>query len=119
MTLKECYTALGGDYESAVGRLISEKLVQKFVIKFPDDPSYDNLHKSLENKIYDEAFRAAHTIKGVCQNLSFTKLFDSSSRLTEALRAGAVEDISNLVTQVDADYRQTVSAIKTFQNESV
>ena len=37
MTLKECYAALNGDYEEAMGRLRSERLVQKFVLKFLDD----------------------------------------------------------------------------------
>ena len=34
MTLKECYEALEGDYEGVVARLRSEKMVQKFVLKF-------------------------------------------------------------------------------------
>ena len=43
MTLKECYAALGGDYDEVIGRLRSERLVQKFVLKFLDDGSYDLL----------------------------------------------------------------------------
>ena len=37
MTLKECYTALEGDYEEVIARLRSEKMVQKFVLKFLND----------------------------------------------------------------------------------
>ena len=88
MTLKECYDALGGDYEEAIGRLRSERLVQKFVLKFLSDGSYDLLNSSFEKEDWGEAFRAAHTIKGVCQNLSFVTLGDSSSELCEALRGG-------------------------------
>ena len=43
MTLKECYAAMGGDYDEVIGRLRSERLVQKFVLKFLDDGSYDLL----------------------------------------------------------------------------
>ena len=74
MTLKECYTALEGDYEGVLNRLRSEKMVQKFVLKFLNDKSHELLVTSMEAGNYEEAFRAAHTIKGVCQNLSFTKL---------------------------------------------
>ena len=74
MTLQECYAAMGGNYEEVLGRLRSDRLIQKFVLKFLDDGSYDLLCRSLEEKNYEEAFRAAHTIKGVCQNLSITKL---------------------------------------------
>ena len=34
MTLQEFYAATGGGYEDALGRLHSERLVQKFVLKF-------------------------------------------------------------------------------------
>lgn len=79
MTLQECYAALGGDYEDVLARLRSERLVRKFVLKYLDDPSFTLLCSSMEEKNYEEAFRAAHTIKGMCQNLSFTKLLESSS----------------------------------------
>jgi len=36
MTLKECYAAMGGDYDEAIGRLRSEKLVEKFVDENPE-----------------------------------------------------------------------------------
>lgn len=118
MTLQECYAAMGGNYESAVGRLRSERLVQKFILKFLDDGSYDLLCKSLEEENYAEAFRAAHTIKGVCQNLSIDKLQDSSSRLCEALRNGYTPEAGALAEEVRADYSQTVDAIRAFQKES-
>ena len=72
MTLQECYARLGGDYEDVLGRLRSERLIQKFIIKFLDDGNFDLLCSSVESGDVSEAFRAAHTIKGMCQNLSFT-----------------------------------------------
>ena len=115
MTLKECYTALEGDYEGVLSRLRSEKMVQKFVLKFLNDKSHELLVSSMETGNYEEAFRAAHTIKGVCQNLSFTKLYESSHLLTENLRAGYGADTDELVQRVEADYRQTVAAIEALQ----
>lgn len=117
MSLKECYTALGGNYEDVLSRLRTEKLVQKFVLKFLNDGSYDLLVKSLETGDYGEAFRAAHTIKGVCQNLSFTKLFTSSNQLTEALRDGWSPEAAGLVDEVKADYQQTIAAIRELEKE--
>ena len=63
MSLNECYTALEGNFDDVLGRLRSEKLVQKFVLKFLNDGSYDLLCRSLESGDYQEAFRASHTIK--------------------------------------------------------
>ena len=118
MTLQECYTALGGDYDDALGRLRSEKLVNKFVLRFLDDKSYDLLCSSMEEKNYEEAFRAAHTIKGICSNLSFTVLGKSSSELSEALRYGYTPGADALAEQVKEEYLQTVAAIRAYQGAS-
>lgn len=118
MTLQECYAALGGSYEGVLGRLRSERMVQKFVLKFLDDGSYDLLVRSMEAENYEEAFRAAHTIKGVCQNLDFTRLYESSSQLSEALRGGCSPEAPALAERVGADYQQTIAAIRALK-ESV
>ncbi len=113
MTLQECYAALGGNFDDAISRLRSEKLVQKFVLKFLNDGSYDLLCQSVDSGNYAEAFRAAHTIKGVCQNLSFVRLQDSSAELTEALRDGVWSDqVVALYQRVCDDYHITAEAIR-------
>ncbi len=117
MGLKECYLDIGGNYEDVVGRLYSEKLVRKFVMKFLNDPSYELLESSLKAEIYDEAFGASHTLKGICQNLSFTRLQQSSSALTEALRSGFSPEVPELMQKVTADYQQTAAAIRKLQVE--
>lgn len=115
MTLKECYTAMGSDYEDVFGRLRSERLVQKFVLKFLDDECFSTLCRSLESGEQEEAFRAAHTIKGMCQNLSFTKLAASSSNITEALRSGDMAAAKGLLESVRGDYELTAEAIRAFK----
>lgn len=116
MTLQEFYTAIGGDYEGVLGRLMrNEKMVQKFVLKFLNDQSYETLIRAMEEENYEEAFRAAHTIKGVGQNLGFTKLFSSAGQLSEALRNGFTPEAPALAEEMKADYQQTVEAIRALQ----
>lgn len=112
MTLKECYEKMGGDYNDIISRFRKEERVQKFVVKFLDDKSFDLLVESLKNKNYEDAFRASHTIKGVCQNLSFTKLYHSSYELTEALRSGKYDNIDQLFERVKDDYLLTIKVIQ-------
>lgn len=114
MTLKECYEAMEGDYEGTMGRMPSERLIQKYVLKFPADPSFESLKRAMEEKNAEEAFRAAHTIKGICANLGLSKLLASSSSLTELLRGGWSGEAEAQFSQVEADYRQTVEAIGQF-----
>ena len=117
MTLQECYTALGGNYADVSARLRSDRLVQKFILKYLDDPSFDLLCTAMAEKNYEEAFRAAHTIKGMCQNLSFTRLLDSSSRLSDALRHGWTPEADPLLEQVRADHLTVTAAIRAFREE--
>ena len=117
MTLQECYAAMGGSYDEVIGRLRSEKLVQKFVLKFLNDGSYQLLQDSLAAGDREEAFRSAHTIKGVCANLGFDALLASSEALTEALRDGKPPQPgeADLIAQVEADYARTRQAIQAYQ----
>lgn len=118
MSLKECYEAMNGDYEGVIGRLRSEKIVQKFVFKFLDDTSYEALCSNLKEENAEEAFRAAHTIKGVCQNLGFDALFQSSNEMAETLRAGWDPKALELLPQLEKDYKTAVSAIEALKAES-
>ena len=115
MSLKDCYEALGGSYDEALGRLRSERILQKFVLKFLDDGSYAELLAAMEAKDGETAFRAAHTIKGVCLNLGFDTLFKSSNTLCEALRGGWTDDALPLLIPVQEDYRRTADAITAFK----
>ena len=107
MTLQECYAALEGDYQEVLGRLYSEALVQKFVGKFLSDKSFQLLQDTLKAGDYEEAFRAAHTLKGVTQNLSFTRLYQSSHEITEALRTKDYDLALQLLPKVEGDYTRT------------
>lgn len=116
MTLQECYETLGGDYAGVVARFRGEALVLRFALRFLEDGSYALLQDSLASENYEEAFRAAHTIKGVCQNLGFTRLYESSSRLTEALRGGWSDAAAACIEPVQRDYRATVDAIQALRD---
>ena len=117
MTIEACYEALEGDYPEVLSRLKTEERIRKFALKFLKDDSYHTLQQRLDSEDMEEAFRAAHTLKGLCQNLGFTKLYDSSSRVTELLRVRKVEEAGALMSQVKKDYLQTVAALEKFQAE--
>ncbi len=86
MTVQECYAAMGADYDGVFSRLRKDERIQKFLLMLLKDPSYALLCESMEAGNAEEAFRAAHTIKGVGQNLSLTPLYESASRLSDFLR---------------------------------
>lgn len=114
MTVKECYEAFGGNYDECFSRLRADERIIKFLGKAADDGSFALLCSSLDSRDMPEAFRAAHTLKGICLNLSLTRLYESSAKLTEALRNRTEygEDIVPLLEQVRADYELTVTNIR-------
>lgn len=105
MTLKECYEALGADYDGTVKRLMNESFVKKMIPKLLADPSYDSLICAYEAKDWETAFRAAHTMKGTYANFGLTKLTASSSELCELLRPLAYNPAADTQLEtVKADY---------------
>ena len=117
MTIVECYQQLGGNLENVKTRLPSDSLIKRFIIKFLDDSSYSELCDALQKGQRDEAFRAAHTLKGVCANLGFDQLENSASALTELLRPkdiGIPEESVSMMKDVKHDYEMTVGAIRAY-----
>ena len=91
MTLQEFYDRIGGDYKATISRLPSEALIKKFVLKYPGDPSFNQLKDALAAQDWELAFRASHTLKGVAHNLGMDRLYKTEMMPaavdTEAARA--------------------------------
>ena len=115
VNLQECYEKFGGDYDGVMGRLRREQLVRKLLYKFLDDKNFELFEASMQRQEYDEALRAVHTLKGICQNLSITRLGSSAARLTDALRGGWTPPADALLEEVKRDYREAVDAITAFE----
>ncbi len=112
MTLTECYEKVGGNYEEVLGRLMNDMLIKKFLLKFLNDESYKNIFDNLEKQNTKEAFRAAHTLKGICQNLGLGTLYKSSYDVTEALRDGKNEVTDEMLSKLKEDYEMTINVIE-------
>ncbi len=113
MTVKEFYDSIGGNYEDAKGRLITDERIKKFALRFPASTDYQEMIDAIAANDYETAFRASHTLKGVCLNLAFAKLAGSSSILCDQYRNGAPsQDVTPLLNEVKADYKALISALK-------
>lgn len=118
MNIKEFYDFIGENYNEVLGRLRVESRIIKYVTKFPADESFKLLRRAMIDKNYQEAFRAAHTLKGICLNLGFMKLYNISSDITEKLRnfddAEKIEadgSIRNLITDASERYDKIIQGI--------
>ena len=111
MTIQDAYAITGSNYSDVLSRLVRDSLVEKFALRFVQDDSFSLLKESLSRDDCATAFRAAHTLKGVCQNLSFTVLASSASACTEVLRAGDLAGGKELFSQVESDYQTLIAAL--------
>lgn len=104
-----------GDYEGVKGRLLKDERIAKFVRMMPKDENYSLLQKSMEEKDYKTAFRAAHSLKGVSINLGLTPLAESAAALSDALRDGEpAPGADSVYEQVQKDYEMVVGIINRF-----
>jgi len=112
MNIRECYDAFGGSFNDVYERFGgSEDFVRMFILKFPKDESMNTLEKAIEEGNAEEAFRAAHTLKGLCANLAITRLRESVSELTEQLRGRTLDTYQDAYEKAKEDYKLTIDAI--------
>lgn len=114
MTLEECYDKLHGDYIEAKNRLMNDKLIERFILKFPDDPSMGTLQEMVAAGNRQEAFRAVHTLKGVAANLAFTQLFQDASNLTEQMRDLQHDADPKLYGKLKATYEAVIGILREY-----
>ena len=110
MNTQTFYEKIGGNYADTMSRLMTEERILRFVRKFPADGSFNALKDALAKSSQEEAFRAAHTLKGVAQNLGFTALYERASAVTEVLRGGSL-DVTALMPDLESVYTLTVESI--------
>ena len=115
MNIVECYESIGSDFNNVLKRLGSESLVKHFALKFLNDDSFNQLKLAYEIKDTEKAFHAVHTLKGVCGNLGFDKLYKISADLTEKLRNGNIDGTEALFEEIQEQYNIIVQAIQSVE----
>ena len=67
MTIEECYTAMGANYQDVLRRFYKPDMIRRFARMFLQDTSFQQLTDAMARQNVKDAFLAAHTLKGVCQ----------------------------------------------------
>ena len=102
----------GFDVEGTMKRFLNnEQLYKKCLKKFLDDDSMDRLKESCEVGNINEAFKAAHTMKGFISNLGMNKLYHLLTPMVERLREGNALEQDEIKTLEDV-YREMYELIE-------
>lgn len=111
MTVKECYSKMGGDYNNVLSRFYDEAMIKRLLGRFIDHTSFRALEQAMTEGDTQAAFNAAHTLRGVCQSLSVTQLCGTLDSITEALRGGNIAAAATDMDKAKREYDVTLSAI--------
>lgn len=112
MNVKEFYDFVGANYKDVLTRLNNEALIGKIIKKFDEDPSFTQLEEALKKGDVDLAFRAAHTLKGICLNLGFDQMSKDAVDITEILRAGKLDGTKEIFDRLKVSYQKTIEKLK-------
>ncbi|MCM1182798.1 MAG: Hpt domain-containing protein [Roseburia sp.] len=111
-TVQEMLENNGFDVAGAMNRFLNnEALYKKCLKKLLDDPSYEQLKEAYRNGNCNEAFKAAHTMKGAVSNLGVNRLYHLLMPMVEKLRAQDM-NIAEEMEQLDKLYGETYKIIE-------
>lgn len=112
MTLLESMQSCGVDTATTLRRFADNAaLLERFVLKFPQDPTYSALADAIRGNDASLIERLAHTLKGTAANLGYQELSDRCASLVSAVRSGQTEDHPALFQAIKEEYERVVGAI--------
>nr|WP_294681341.1 Hpt domain-containing protein [uncultured Anaerotignum sp.] len=114
MTVSEFYQAVAGDYADACSRFQNDETIKRFLKMLPKDNSMELLTEAMQNAETQQAFRGAHTLKGIALNLSLTALANACSAMTELLH-GSTALPAEATAAYDAVSREYAKVIKALE----
>lgn len=103
----------GVDVNSAIERFVgNEQLFAKMLKQFLDEPSYGKLCAAIADNDEKEALAASHTLKGLCGNLSLTRMFELFSQQVALIRANDWDKAVGMMPEISKGYEEMTAAIK-------
>ena len=101
------------DYEDVMQRFMNnEGLLRRVLQKFMEDESFAHLKEALEQKDVEQAFKEAHTLKGLAANMSMVELAQVASDMTELLRSKEYEAAVEKLPLLEEVYQRIVEIVK-------
>ena len=110
--------AAGVDIDGTMDRFMNnEALFEKFIFKFLDDDNYEKMMVAKGNNQVEEAFNAAHTLKGVTGNLGINCIYKVSIPLVEILRKSTFEGSEIYFEQMETSYQNIISVLNKYKKQ--
>ena len=92
MTIEECYTAMGANYQDVLRRFYKPDMIRRFARMFLQDTSFQQLTDAMAE-------------------YARSNLMPSAVALTEILRAGSFDGAAEQYALVEKEYHKTIEAL--------
>ena len=122
MTIEECYSIMGGDWDGIKRRLGNDALIAKLSLKFLSAKEYSEIGDAINNRDLEKAFLNAHTLKGVALNLGYNELAKAASALTELLRPRKLDnprEAERLYLSITSEHNKVINAINVYKESNL
>ena len=90
----------------------NKELLEKYLVKFADEPVYVSFVESMEEKNWANAEKDVHSLKGITGSLGMTLLFQQSSDVLRYLREQNYDMATDLYQSLKEEYNRVVDIIK-------
>ena len=122
MTIEECYSIMGGDWDGIKRRLGNDALIAKLSLKFLSAKEYSEIGDAINNRDWEKAFLNSHTLKGVALNLGYNELAKAASALTELLRPRKLDnprEAERLYLSITSEHNKVINAINVYKESNL
>lgn len=91
----------------------NDVLIGSYLMKFAENGNFKKLKEAISENNTEEAFIAAHTLKGLCSELYIENLEDIICKLSYLLKYGDIEPARGIMPEAAYKYELLSETIKT------
>ncbi len=101
------------DIDGAIRRFSGDETLYISCLRsFLQDATMQELNEAILMQAWDDAFTAAHALKGLAGNMGFVPLFHATSELVVLIRSGRIKEIGQSSQQLRNVYNEVTTAIR-------
>lgn len=109
---KKEFIAAGNDYAALSERACGDsELIKELMRMFASDDNWAKMCSFIDACDAENAFRAAHSLKGSSGMMGFCALFEKMKIITDMLRNGDIDNAKSVLGDVRTEYEAAVKLI--------
>ena len=115
--LAEKLSMYGIDYADAMDRFGQNAvLYEHLAMKYLNDEHFVGFKAAMEVADYDNAYREAHSLKGVAGNLSLLNLYNAASEVTRFLSEGEYQAAAHNLPSLNDAHIKTIKGLEAWRD---